>query len=215
MAGLGAKLFASFTKLTAADVNGYLADQAIMRFATSTARDAAFGGAGEPTLAEGMTCYLDDTNVLQSYTGSAWVEIASSDGKAPRGLVSFAQVTTATGLTTTEAVQITAPAFTAVANRYYRVTYYEPLIQIGAATPTFLAFRVRLTNLAGTVQALSEPEPMPNPSDGQIVVVQFVTTFTAGSTVLVATAATGSSTASAYGAATTRRQLIVEDIGAV
>jgi hypothetical protein len=78
MAGLGAKLFASFSKLTAADVNGYLADQSIMRFATSTARDAAFGGAGEPTLAEGMTCYLDDTNVLQSYTGSAWVSVAAS-----------------------------------------------------------------------------------------------------------------------------------------
>jgi hypothetical protein len=78
MAGLGAKLFASFTKLTAAQVNGYLMDQSIMRFATSTARDAAFGGAGEPTLAEGMTCYLDDTNVLQSYTGSAWVGVAAS-----------------------------------------------------------------------------------------------------------------------------------------
>jgi hypothetical protein len=78
MAGLGAKLFASFTKLTAADVNGYLADQSIMRFATSTARDAAFGGAGEPTLAEGMTCYLDDTNQIQSYTGSAWVGVAAS-----------------------------------------------------------------------------------------------------------------------------------------
>jgi hypothetical protein len=78
MAGLGAKLFASFTKLTAADVNGYLADQAIMRFATSVARDAAFGGAGEPTLAEGMTCYLDDTNQLLSYTGSAWAMATSA-----------------------------------------------------------------------------------------------------------------------------------------
>ena len=80
MAGLGAKLFSSFTKLTAAQVNGYLMDQAIMRFADATARDAAFGGAGETSLAEGMTCYLDDTNVLQSYTGSAWVSVASSSG---------------------------------------------------------------------------------------------------------------------------------------
>lgn len=138
---------------------------------------------------------------------------ATQQNQFPRGIVSFAQVVTTTGLTTTEAVQITSSTFTAVANRYYRVTYYEPLIQIGAATPSFLAFRVRLTNLAGTVLALSEPEAMPNPSDGQIIVVQFVTTFTAGSTVLVATGATGSSTASAYGAATTRRQLIVEDLG--
>ena len=67
MAGLGAKLFPAFSKLTAAQVQGYLADQAIMRFASASARDAAFGGVGEPTLAEGMTCYLDDTNVLQSY----------------------------------------------------------------------------------------------------------------------------------------------------
>ena len=80
MAGLGAKLFTAFSKLTAAQVNGYLMDQTIMRFANAAARDAAFGGAGEPTLAEGMHCYLDDTNVLQSYTGSAWVSVASSSG---------------------------------------------------------------------------------------------------------------------------------------
>jgi hypothetical protein len=78
MAGLGAKLFTAFSKLTAAQVNGYLMDQSIMRFASATVRDAAFGGAGEPTLAEGMTCYLDDTNQIQSYTGSAWVGVAAS-----------------------------------------------------------------------------------------------------------------------------------------
>jgi hypothetical protein len=84
MAGLGARLFPAFSKLTSAQVNGYLMDQTIMRFASTAARDAAFGGAGEPTLAEGMTCYLDDTNVLQSYNGSAWVTVASSS--APTGL---------------------------------------------------------------------------------------------------------------------------------
>jgi hypothetical protein len=88
MAGLGAKLFTAFSKLTAADVNGYLADQSIMRFASTAARDAAFGGAGEPTLAEGMTCYLDDTNVLQSYTGSAWVTLTSSINPPALELVS-------------------------------------------------------------------------------------------------------------------------------
>jgi hypothetical protein len=80
MAGLGAKLFTAFSKLTAAQVNGYLMDQSIMRFASAAVRDAAFGGAGEPTLAEGMTCYLDDLNVLQTYTGTAWVSLASSAG---------------------------------------------------------------------------------------------------------------------------------------
>lgn len=73
MAGAGAKKFPAFSKLASDDVNNYLADQVIMRFATTTARDAAFGGVGEPTLAEGMTAYIDDLNVLQTYDGSNWV----------------------------------------------------------------------------------------------------------------------------------------------
>jgi len=73
MAGAGAKLFVSGDVLTAAQVNTYLMDQSIMRFATTTARDAAFGGAGEPTLAEGMFAYIDADNTLYYYSGSSWV----------------------------------------------------------------------------------------------------------------------------------------------
>ena len=73
MAGAGAKKFPAFSKLSSDDVNNYLADQVVMRFATTTARDAAFGGVGEPTLAEGMTAYIDNLNVLQTYDGSNWV----------------------------------------------------------------------------------------------------------------------------------------------
>jgi hypothetical protein len=72
MAGAGAKLFVAGTILTAAQVNTYLMDQTIMRFATTAARDAAFGGAGEPTLAEGMFCYIDADDSLYYYDGSAW-----------------------------------------------------------------------------------------------------------------------------------------------
>jgi hypothetical protein len=72
MAGAGTLLFTSGQVLTAAQVNTYLMDQTIMRFATTTARDAAFGGAGEPTLAEGMFAYIDADNTLYYYTGSAW-----------------------------------------------------------------------------------------------------------------------------------------------
>ena len=75
MAGAGAKLFASGDVLTADQVNTYLMDQTIMKFASTSARDAAFGGAGEPTLAEGMMSYLMDTNSVQVYNGSAWVAI--------------------------------------------------------------------------------------------------------------------------------------------
>lgn len=75
MAGLGGKNWTFEQEATSADINGYLADQVVMRFADAAARDLGFGGAGEPTLAEGMICTLDDTNEVQRYNGSAWVTI--------------------------------------------------------------------------------------------------------------------------------------------
>jgi len=41
-------------------------------FATTTTRDAAFGGTGEKTLAEGQFAYIEATNTTQYYDGSAW-----------------------------------------------------------------------------------------------------------------------------------------------
>lgn len=72
MAGQGVKLFQSGDVLTAAQVNGFLMDQAVTRFATSAARDAAFGGVGQPTLTEGRVCYIDDVNLIQFYDGASW-----------------------------------------------------------------------------------------------------------------------------------------------
>jgi hypothetical protein len=46
-------------------------------FANTTARDAAFGSSGEKTLAEGQLCYLEDTNKVQYYDGSAWANLGS------------------------------------------------------------------------------------------------------------------------------------------
>lgn len=85
MAGAGAKKFPAFSKLTSNDVNNYLADQVVMRFATTTARDAAFGGVGEPTLAEGMCAYIDADNSIYTYDGSNWVKMVSAS--QPVGLV--------------------------------------------------------------------------------------------------------------------------------
>jgi hypothetical protein len=76
MAGLGAKNWTFEEEATSSDINGYLADQVVMRFPDATARDAAFGGAGEPVLAEGMICTLDDTNEVLRYDGSAWVRVS-------------------------------------------------------------------------------------------------------------------------------------------
>lgn len=74
MAGAGYKLFNTGDVLTAAQVNTYLQEQAVMRFADATARTTALSS----VLAEGMMSYLQDTNAVEVYDGSAWVSIGSS-----------------------------------------------------------------------------------------------------------------------------------------
>lgn len=74
MAGAGYKLFNTGDVLTAAQVNTYLQEQAVMRFANATARTTALSG----VLAEGMMSYLDDTNSVEVYNGSAWVSVGST-----------------------------------------------------------------------------------------------------------------------------------------
>lgn len=68
-AGLGFKDFVTGEVLTAADVDGYLM-QGIWVFANATARDAAV-----TSPQEGNACYLKDTDVIQTYSGSAWVAV--------------------------------------------------------------------------------------------------------------------------------------------
>ena len=56
--------------LTAADLN--ITNSGIPVFASTVERDAAFGGTGEKTLAEGQFAYLETGNVTQYYDGAAW-----------------------------------------------------------------------------------------------------------------------------------------------
>ena len=74
MAGAGYKLFNTGDVLTAAQVNTYLQEQVVMVFANATARTTALSG----VLAEGMMSYLQDTNAVEVYNGSAWVSVGST-----------------------------------------------------------------------------------------------------------------------------------------
>jgi len=69
----GTKNWSAGDVLNAADLNS-VSDQVVFQFADSAARDAGFGGAGEPTLADGMCCVLLDTNEFQIYD-SGWVAL--------------------------------------------------------------------------------------------------------------------------------------------
>jgi hypothetical protein len=120
MAGLGAKKFVDTEVLYAADVNGYLMEQSIMRFATTTARDNAFGGATELLLAEGMTCYIDNLNVLQIYTGSEWVSVVTTNSTA-WGKVLEVGATAATAFAAATPLAVLSGAAPITAGRQYRV----------------------------------------------------------------------------------------------
>ena len=60
--------------LTAANMN-ISARTGIPVFADATARDAAFGGAGEKVLAEGQLAYIENLNLVQYYDGSSWATV--------------------------------------------------------------------------------------------------------------------------------------------
>jgi hypothetical protein len=64
--------------LTAADLN--VTNSGIPVFATTVTRDAAFGGTGEKTLAEGQFAYIEATKTTQYYDGAAWQSVGVSPG---------------------------------------------------------------------------------------------------------------------------------------
>jgi hypothetical protein len=74
MAGAGYKLFQTGDVLTAAQVNTYLNEQTVMVFASAAARTSALTS----VLAEGMMSYLQDTNSVEVYNGSSWVNVGNA-----------------------------------------------------------------------------------------------------------------------------------------
>jgi len=108
MAGLGRKVFEANEVLTAADVNGYLMDQAIMRFANSASRTTVIG-----TPTEGMFSYLDDTNALEVFDGSSWTGVDTTVSSLNATAIDY---------TVTSSTATAYTLGTADANTYVRLT---------------------------------------------------------------------------------------------
>ena len=64
------KTFVAGDVLTAGDVNTFLMDQSVMTFADSAARGSAI-----PSPTEGMVTYLDDTDALEVFNGTAFTGV--------------------------------------------------------------------------------------------------------------------------------------------
>lgn len=76
------KVFTNGSPLPASDLNTYLMNQSVMVFANSAARSSALTS---PT--EGMTTYLEDTNKIEVWTGSAWTDINDNTSAIPKSTV--------------------------------------------------------------------------------------------------------------------------------
>lgn len=101
-------------------------------FATTTTRDAAFGGTGEKTLAEGQFAYIEATNATQYYDGSAWQNVGAS------------------GLTLISATTIGSAVSTVTVSNAFSATYdnYKVTISGGVTSVTTTDIRMTLGSTA-------------------------------------------------------------------
>jgi hypothetical protein len=137
---------------------------------------------------------------------------AAQQNRFPRGVMAYNSATSSTANFTSETLTLSATTFTAVANRYYKITYYEPSVTTQSGTVNRTEMYVRQNNISGTLLATSIQNPTSNRTTG---IVSFVTTFSAGSVTLVGTClAVGSSPViNCIRASNTVAYLLVEDLG--
>lgn len=143
---------------------------------------------------------------------SGAVLTAAQQNRFPRGIMAYTSSTTNDASVTTEEVEFTL-TWTAVANRYYRITWFEPDVGIsGAGAGTFLA-RLRQTNISGT-QLQGAYLWIQSSSVDTTGTITFIGTFSAGSNTVVCTAAsTGGVTIMLNRATGKSAYALVEDIG--
>lgn len=114
---------------------------------------------------------------------------------------------------TAEKVAVTSSSFTAITNRYYKITFFSPEITSTSAN-TYSQLRIRKgTTTAGTVIASATVFTSTSPTMFNSGTVSAVTTLTAGAQQIVGTIFTGSGTGTFAATANAPAYLLVEDIG--
>ena len=139
---------------------------------------------------------------------SGAVYTADQANRFPRGIMALGESTTTDTTVTAEEVQIST-SFTAVANRYYKISYFEPDCVNGTG---YFSFRIRQgTTTAGT--QLSVWYEQTGTSIDRHANGFVVSLFLAGTVNLVATAQQSAGTGILGRGASSPAFLLVEDIG--
>ena len=126
------------------------------------------------------------------------------------GIVALTTSTSTDTFTNSEKVMLTSTSFTAIANRYYKITYFEPS-QLSSAGTSESEARLRLTNISGTVQQTGNIYTTSVVYQSQVC--QVITTLSAGSTTICATQTAATGTTTCRRSATNKAFILVEDIG--
>ena len=138
---------------------------------------------------------------------------ATNANQWPRGIMAIGTNTVSGTATTTETVTITATTFTAVANRYYKMTYYEPIVCKPPVDQASTTLRIRLTNATGAEQQYGQSQSAGTANSAISLNVCIVKTLAAGVTTIVACCVTSTGTASLFRSATAPAVLVIEDMG--
>ena len=128
------------------------------------------------------------------------------------GIVALGTNAVASAAVSAETLSVTSNSFTAIANRYYKITYFEPTILYSTGTVSYVDLNIRLTSIAGTLKQNSSV--LLSSANRNSGTVSIVTTLTAGATVVVGCFdPEGGGTATAFRSASNLSYIIVEDVG--
>ena len=169
---------------------------------TSTTRPA--------TPYEGQMIYETDTDKVLVYNGSAWY----ANWNLPFGIVALATDTNTFTVTTIPTISTgMTVTFTAIANRYYRISYYEAQARAIAGAGGYVYTRINKASASGTqLNAGIVYSTSGTGAIGNLNVVA-VTTLTAGSQTIVGAAYCISGTTTLDRSSDMPAHLLVEDIG--
>ena len=136
--------------LTAAEMNGS-ARTGVPVFATTGTRDAAFGGTGEKTLAEGQMCYVEGTG-FQTYNGTSWITWGTAPDVAGLTLISSTTIgTTVASVTVSDAFSATYDNYKIVVSGGVASTNNLLNLTLGSTATGYYRAGVRVTYASSTV----------------------------------------------------------------
>jgi hypothetical protein len=205
--GSGFKNFTA-TVLTASDVNNFLMEQSVMSFASTGARDVQI-----TSPVDGMTAYIrsnDANEGLYTYNGTSWRK--GPGWNAPWGQIGRNQGngpgTSTSG--TTETAVFTSASFTAVANRFYRVSIATT---ISSTAGDGYTMRIRQDSTAGTVWSGGNIVFATGQAKLQVHPMGSLGSLTAGSHTFLLTLTRNAGSQTAQISTLEAVNMVVEDIG--